>query len=61
MRYDECKIINIARQAEVLHYSGDLNTPPDEALKKKKTNFVGKKTKMGRKGGADDSSDEDDW
>lgn len=49
--------------AEVINYKGDLNTPPDQAEAKKKTNFVGKKMKMGRKGkaGVDDSSDEDDW
>lgn len=49
---------------EVINYKGDLDTPPDQADKKKKTNFVGKKIKMGRKGkgGNDDSSDdEDDW
>jgi len=48
---------------QVINYSGDLNTPPDQAAKKQKTNFVGKKIKMGRgKGqGADDSSDENDW
>ena len=49
--------------AEVINYKGDLDTPPDQAEKKQKTNFVGKKMKMGRgKGaGADDSSDENDW
>ena len=48
-------------QAEVLNYSGDLNNPPDQAEKKKATNFVGKKLK-GRKGkNDDDSSDENDW
>ena len=36
-------------------------TPPDEQMRKKKTNFVGKKTKMARKGDNDDSSDENDW
>merc|ERR1711983_120378 len=30
--------------AEVINYSGDLNTPPDEAKKAVKTNFIGKKT-----------------
>jgi len=49
--------------AEVINYKGDLDTPPDQAEKKKKTNFVGKKMKMGRGKGAgvDDSSDENDW
>lgn len=49
--------------AEVINYKGDLNTPPDQAETKKKTNFIGKKIKMGRKGkaGVDESSDEDDW
>merc|ERR1711934_808245 len=28
---------------EVINYSGDLNTPPDQAERKKKTNFIGKK------------------
>lgn len=48
---------------QVINYSGDLNTPPDQAAKKQKTNFVGKKVKMGHRGGkgADDSSDENDW
>jgi len=48
---------------EVINYSGDLNTPPDQAARKQKTNFVGKKMKMGKgKGGnGDDSSDENDW
>jgi len=47
--------------AEVINYSGDLNTPPDQADKKKTTNFVGKKLK-GKKGrNDDDSSDENDW
>ena len=57
-----CAVI-ITTQAEVINYKGDLDTPPDQAEKKKKTNFVGKKIKMGRgKGaGADDSSDENDW
>jgi len=46
---------------EVINYSGDLNTPPDEAQRKKSTNFVGKKLK-GKKGrNDDDSSDENDW
>ena len=50
------------RQAEVINYKGDLNTPPDQAERKKKTNFVGKKMRMGKgKGGGDDSSDENDW
>jgi len=48
-------------QAGVLNYKGDLMTPPDEQMRKKKTNFVGKKTKMARKGDNDDSSDENDW
>ena len=48
-------------QGEVINYSGDLNTPPDEAQRKKSTNFVGKKLK-GKKGrNDDDSSDENDW
>lgn len=48
-------------QAEVINYSGDLNTPPDQAERKKTTNFVGKKLK-GKKGRNDDeSSDENDW
>merc|ERR1719347_1539161 len=42
-------------QSEVINYSGDLLTPPDQQLKKKKTNFVGKKMKMKKSGGADDS------
>jgi hypothetical protein len=47
---------------EVINYKGDLQTPPDQAERKKKTNFVGKKMKMGKgKGGHDDSSDENDW
>ena len=49
-------------QAEVLNYSGDLNTPPDQAERKKKTNFVGKKLKgKGKRNDDDDSSDENDW
>jgi len=48
-------------QAEVINYSGDLMTPPDEQLKKKKTNFIGKKIKMKKNRGDDDSSDENDW
>ena len=47
-------------QAEVINYSGDLQTPPDQAERKKKTNFVGKK-KGKAKRGDDDSSDENDW
>lgn len=47
--------------AEVINYKGDLNTPPDEHLKKKKTNFVGKKIKMKKNAGDNDSSDENDW
>lgn len=48
--------------AEVINYKGDLNTPPDQAERKKKTNFVGKKMRMGKgKGGGNDSSDENDW
>merc|ERR1719266_2188055 len=48
--------------AEVLNYSGDLNTPPDQAERKKKTNFVGKKLKgKGKRNDDDDSSDENDW
>lgn len=46
--------------AEVLNYNGDLNTPPDEASKVKKTNFIGKKVK-GRGARDDESSDENDW
>jgi len=50
---------------EVINYSGDLNTPPDAAAKKQTTNFVGKKIKMGARGGkikgAEDSDDENDW
>jgi len=51
---------------EVINYSGDLNTPPDQAARKQKTNFVGKKVKMGARGGKvkaadDDSDDENDW
>jgi len=47
---------------EVINYSGDLNTPPDQAERKKKTNFIGKKvTGKGRRGNDDDSSDENDW
>ena len=49
-------------QGEVINYSGDLNTPPDQAERKKKTNFIGKKvTGKGRRGNDDDSSDENDW
>ena len=52
-------------QGEVINYSGDLNTPPDQAAKKQKTNFVGKKIKMGARGGkikeGADSDDENDW
>jgi hypothetical protein len=52
----------VSIQAEVINYKGDLQTPPDQAERKKKTNFVGKKMKMGKgKGGGDDSSDENDW
>jgi hypothetical protein len=50
---------------EVINYSGDLNTPPDQAAKKQKTNFIGKKIKMGARGGkikeGADSDDENDW
>ena len=48
-------------QAEVINYSGDLNTPPDEAAKIKKTNFIGKKKVKGRGTRDDESSDENDW
>lgn len=48
-------------QAEVINYSGDLQTPPDQAERKKKTNFVGKKVKGRGKRNDDDSSDENDW
>jgi len=48
-------------QSEVINYSGDLMTPPDQQMTKKKTNFVGKKIKMKKSAGADDSSDENDW
>jgi len=48
-------------QSEVINYSGDLMTPPDEVMKKKKTNFIGKKIKMKKNQGDDDSSDENDW
>jgi len=51
---------------EVINYSGDLNTPPDQAARKQTTSFVGKKVKMGARGGKikaadDDSDDENDW
>jgi hypothetical protein len=52
--------VDFGFQAEVINYSGDLNTPPDEASKAKKTNFVGKKVK-GRGARDDESSDENDW
>ena len=48
-------------QAEVINYSGDLQTPPDQAERKKKTNFVGKKKGKGKRNDDDDSSDENDW
>lgn len=50
-------------QAGVINYSGDLMTPPDEQMRKKKTNYVGKKIQKvkGRGAAADESSDEDDW
>ncbi len=48
-------------QAEVINYSGDLNTPPDEAAKVKRTNFIGKKKVKGRGARDDDSDDENDW
>ena len=48
-------------QAEVINYSGDLNTPPDQAERKKTTNFVGKKLKGKKTRDGDDSSDENDW
>jgi len=47
--------------AEVINYKGDLSAPPDQHMKKKKTNFIGKKIKMKKSQGADDSSDENDW
>jgi len=47
--------------AEVINYSGDLNTPPDQAERKKTTNFVGKKLKGKKTRDGDDSSDENDW
>ena len=47
--------------AEVINYSGDLNTPPDEAAKVKRTNFIGKKKVKGRGARDDDSDDENDW
>jgi len=47
--------------AEVINYSGDLNTPPDEAKKAVKTNFIGKKTAKGRRNNDDDESDDNDW
>jgi len=49
--------------AEVINYKGDLNTPPDEAKKASKTNFIGKKAVKGkgsRNNDADDS-DDNDW
>ena len=50
-------------QSEVINYSGDLMTPPDEAAKKSgKTNFVGKKIKgRGKRNDDDDDSDDNDW
>ena len=37
-------------------------TSANQAERKKKTNFVGKKMRMGKgKGGGDESSDENDW
>jgi thioredoxin-like negative regulator of GroEL len=47
--------------AEVINYSGDLNTPPDQAERKKTTNFIGKKVKGKGRRNDDDSSDENDW
>merc|ERR1712228_713742 len=47
--------------AEVINYSGDLNTPPDGAKKAVKTNFIGKKTAKGRRNNDDDDSDDNDW
>ena len=50
-------------QNEVINYSGDLMTPPDQPKKSGKTNFIGKKKVKGRgrKNDDDDSSDENDW
>ena len=40
----------------------DILTSTNQAERKKKTNFVGKKMRMGKgKGGGDESSDENDW
>jgi len=48
--------------AEVINYSGDLNTPPDADKKSTKTNFVGKKVKGGKaRRNEEESSDENDW
>ncbi|XP_023333000.1 thioredoxin domain-containing protein 9-like [Eurytemora carolleeae] len=48
-------------QNEVITYSGDLMTPPDDAKKSSKTNFIGKKVKGRGKRNDGDSSDENDW
>lgn len=48
-------------QNEVINYSGDLNTSPDEAKKVSKTNFVGKKLKGKGRRNDEDSDDENDW
>lgn len=50
-------------QADVINYSGDLMTPPDQAGRKTTTtSIIGKpKVKTIRGGKQDDSSDEDDW
>ncbi len=49
--------------AEILNYSGDLMSPPDQKDKKTKTTVLGKPKAKTIKGGArgDESSDEDDW
>jgi hypothetical protein len=59
--YFLCFIFMFSVQAEVINYSGDLNTPPDEAAKVKRTNFIGKKKVKGRGARDDDSDDENDW
>ena len=49
-------------KAEVINYSGDLNTPPDAPKSSGKTTFIGKKKVKGRGKRTEDSdSDDNDW
>ena len=50
-------------RTDVIHYSGDLMTPPDGKGNKPKLNILGKKKNKTLRGNDvdEDSSDNDDW